>query len=695
MKRLLVVVNTNAVNRYGDLFTIGALESGLAQSWEVGVPSCLGHDYHRPVGWSKGLSLHIEPGLVRATALTFIPENEEEVEEIHKALDAALIKSIADGAKPHFAELQSKLRPHLAGDESPFLAPRAAIKGSGLAKRAFREVFGQTDKDGLVPQMLLRPRASGVFEKDGVLLFAHPFFRRSLSRLNNLNSPFFRVLQALVGRPDLDVRVALDEDMVGLARTYLEPIELDYWWGPKFSEDVGSIPPGITCHEASDAERSYHGISRTEFRWYSQGERKVFECEELRSLPSFGIAADKFGCRYVHSIVDPASGQSLHIDGAVRTYDRDSMGARLRTNIGKAGRHTDYTKMWRVEGSLEISKWKELITHYYRDNHLVGEYFGADRTALTGGPSILSSRTDEATLADYVPCNMEPEDGVRISVSYHPRHTGTNGEGYQVQVLDHLVRNGDRYDYIEADAIELIKILKRRGRAVSVPDNVFELAFEDTVTNFPLILHGGPNSVLMTEDTRIGLTDLCRAWVSRGQDRLISYSLAVQYSDRDACFSIAGHVKDLYSWLQAEESRLPADVSGVADWCESALGMISRAFRTANDVPPLSEMLQHSGVLVFKRRFLQPEEYCRVRYDPSESALVGDLVMASGDTTLYDAISSGHLDVAPALLVRGSTCSRCRRSYRECACSKYLDCGVTQIMTDTPLLALFWTNRKA
>lgn len=51
MKQTLSVFNSDAINRYGMKFTIGALETALEQSWLMGVPHLISHDIHRPIGW--------------------------------------------------------------------------------------------------------------------------------------------------------------------------------------------------------------------------------------------------------------------------------------------------------------------------------------------------------------------------------------------------------------------------------------------------------------------------------------------------------------------------------------------------------------------------------------------------------------------------------------------------------------------
>jgi hypothetical protein len=182
--------------------------------------------------------------------------------------------------------------------------------------------------------------------------------------------------------------------MVGLASTLRPRAELEYWWGPKFNDDLSRIPEGITRHEATDDERALHGISWTEFWWYSQGGRRTFEAEEVVNLPSGGISNTTFGCRFAHSILDESSRTPIHLDGAIRLYDEGQMLARLDCNIYQAGKKAAYKKLWRIDGALPVGSCKELLCHYFRDNHLVGEYFGAPTPEENERASIFCPSSD-------------------------------------------------------------------------------------------------------------------------------------------------------------------------------------------------------------------------------------------------------------------------------------------------------------
>jgi hypothetical protein len=600
MKQLLAVLTSDEISRYWTRFTSGALEDMLEKSWETGVPSFVSHDYHRPVAWSFTLGMHLEPGRARLTGLYLLPENEQDQKQINEGIKYDFSKRVSEAVRPHLPELQRRLEPYLAGDEVLVMPSCAALYGQGLAQKAFAKIFEAKDKDGLIPLSLLNLIAPGMFENDGLLLFAHPFFRRALSRLNSLSGPFFAMMRRLAERGDLDIRVALDEDMVGLSSTIQENVEFQYWWGPKFSDDLSTINMGVaTRHESDERQRFFHGISRTEFWWYIQDDRPTFECEEVRDTASAGVSEDAFGCRYVHSILDPATFIPVHLDGAIRMYHTESMLERLDKNIINAGRRSEYTKLWRIDGHLEVNVWKEVITHYFRDNQLIGEYFGGRETEQIIQPAEpVAGSTDP--ILQHAPTSLYAGDGVRVCVSYHPLSRNEASTRY-IRILDSLTYDSVTYDYIEADAMYVFKMLLRTGEGIALPEGSIHVEFKDNVTNIPLIAHTGPNAVDLAEKTRRAIARICELWVGLRANKLFSFTIGVQYKDRVVYFSIAGHVADVNVFLQREESAIPQEVTLLKRWIERAYEAISSDSAPARDTPPLAAMLEHSGVLKFKR----------------------------------------------------------------------------------------------
>lgn len=126
-----------------------------------------------------------------------------------------------------------------------------AVSRPGLAAELYPELFAgkAVDKDGLMDYRTVTKRLKrvqpSVFEDSerGLVLFAHRYFRRSLSHRNKLNEYFLQRLdQTDRELPSVIPRLRLDPDLVGHAGSVLSMIELEHWHGPKFTDDIASIP---------------------------------------------------------------------------------------------------------------------------------------------------------------------------------------------------------------------------------------------------------------------------------------------------------------------------------------------------------------------------------------------------------------------------------------------------------------------
>lgn len=175
----------------------------------------------------------------------------------------------------------------------------------------------------------------------------------------------------------IKVRLSLDRDMIGLAQTYHDTIELEYWRGPKFNDDISQIKLGVSVHGNSEFQKQYYGISQTEFWWKNENGQQTLEAEELKEHPSNGVDDDSYGCRYVHSIYNEGAKAFEHFDGAIRMYDTEKMLMRIEKDIKSAGKNSIYTKLFRIDGELSIPDWKTLVCHYFQANPLIHEYFDA------------------------------------------------------------------------------------------------------------------------------------------------------------------------------------------------------------------------------------------------------------------------------------------------------------------------------
>jgi hypothetical protein len=674
-------------------FTVGSLESAYSDNWKWGVPSFLNHDHLKPIAWSRVCALYFEPGMVRTANLTYVPENDSESKLIGSQIQKYYIEKTTEFISPYKNELLKRLKPYLSRDYKFCATESAAVIDKGIAKRVFPEIFETDDKHGLVLLSKLNPVAPGIFERDGLLIYASSFFRRSFSRLNTLNTPFLKRFQEISLSRQLNSKIALDPDMVGLPDSLHEVFEFQYWWGPLFNEKLDDIPNGVSIHKSNQKDIIFTDIESTEFWWYEQDGRKTFECEEVVTRPSLGISDTSYGCRFVHSMIDQHSNEPFHLDGAIRIYDEEKILKRWDVDISNSGKDAEYIKIWRLDGNISVSEWKELISHYYRDNMLVGEYFGGKDNLKDFKPELIVKENNTAPLSEYVPTHMEKGEGIRIALSYHAR-TSERNTGRKIRVTNSLELNNSRVRYVEADTLEIIKKLRKRGETLNVPPNTEIIAFEDMLINFPLFLHRGSQAVRDANVTLDVIHELCCSWRDRHDDRAITFNIGIEYDTKEAVFSFAGHIDDLIKWFNFSGSRFPSQESEIGLWCETAAKFLTDNFPESNDKPKLGELLNSSGMLHFERRFLSPKDY-ELYMDEKNKAVGVEIKMLRSETEVVKEIKNGHLQVAPAFIVTKSECSKCGSEYRFCDCSKYIENDVVEIMQKVWCIGVFWTKRKA
>ena len=361
-----------------------------------GVPCCVQHDLHRVVGWSRQTGLYFDDQMVRAIGYIDEPEKESEWSEIRERADEFWLRKsvVSDDVK---CDLATRLGLN-SSDAFPTLKIETSVLWhKNIAAAAYPEFFCElsehVDKDGLVDFRFLASRMTeiqpGIYheQKRDVLLFAHPFYRRSLSRKNKLNAQFLESLsKTAAAYPDLRVRIRLDPDVVGYPDTLKTLIELEYWRGPKYTDDISEIPSGVAEHKADDRTRYAEGIDRIQVWWKSPESRLVggqqkhtyrtFELEELVENPAMGLSEDQFGCRYAHAEFSEETSSISHFDGALRVYGDQHYLDRIEKSIDRAGKHAGYFKLFRFDGNLPVHEWKALLTEFFRGNPLIPEYFG-------------------------------------------------------------------------------------------------------------------------------------------------------------------------------------------------------------------------------------------------------------------------------------------------------------------------------
>lgn len=590
-----------------------------------------------------------------------------------------------DGSK--ITELQNRIGHHLSGNAKLQSQSCVVFFDPGVAKRKFPSLFNDCDKDGLIAYSKLNCVSPGVFEKDGLILFAHQYFRRSLSRYNTLNDPFLGRLNK-ISKEHPDVRIALDEDLLGHPDTLTSTIELQYWWGPQFSDDLSEIKIGLCRHTADERDCFFNAISTSEFWWYVQDDRKTFECEEIRDLnvPSLGESGSEFGCRFVHSILNDSHDKSIHLDGAIRLYSEDLMLERVDKDLMHFGRRAKYTKIWRIDGELAVGHWKSLINDYYRDNHLIGEYFGASKELTKSLKSKTMTKSDVATIHDFSPCAMTKGDGVHIAISYHPH--SNHALNRKITSLRQFDSAQGTFDYVDACTMEIMKLIKRRGESVELDSQVTIVAFDDLISNLPKFEHCGANSSHAAQITLDAINEYCTALSKTRDNRMICFHITIRYDDRDTCFSFSGHVDDMTLWLHSSESKLPHKQNEVSAWAESAYSFISKKFNVIEDDTCFENMIDDTGLITIKRKFIhrddvfiENDKLC-IKISPRTAPAIPFL-------------RTGQLTGSNACVIKKSKCTACGQSYGDCHCIKLIDKDVVQIIEEGELIGYFWTDRSA
>lgn len=688
MHYLSIVVNTTGLLRDGTRFTVGALVSTCWDNALEGVPQFIAHDQSRHIGWAYSKTIFFQPGLSRVRAIGHLASTDEESEVYKKAL-LRRRSNYLNSNKTLIERLRILIAPHLQGHEKLVDFPNTvALVEVDLAKRVFPEIFEnmQLDKDNLIPLNKLETFRPGVFRSGDLLLYAHPYFRRAQYRLNPLNSPFLTYLASL--NSNLRPRIALDPDMVGIIVDD-RGIEMEhqYWWGPKFNDDLLSVPRGVTVHRADENEKLFFSIDKTEFRWGNPKEKGgIFEVEELRLEPSPLERSDIYCCRYAHSIVND-NNKIIHMDGAIRAYHISEMLERLDADISTAGRHTEYTKLWRIDGETDVVTWKRLLSDYFRDNHLVGEYLGGEEES----ESIeLNKKTELNIIEEYVPYTMKQGMQIRVAMSFVPKYDADSASSnWSVIPTSYLNTEGERIPIAEDIAFELSKAMERVGGNLEIPDNISFINFKDGYINFPSIYHQGENLQESIQVTLSAIKLLVKLWNSQNRDMVISFSLRYPVADRDIWLSFMGHIQDIELWLLNASNHFPTDENECRSWGEELVNFLGNDEELFEDMPPMSSILAETGDLYIERIQLKTSyELLMVDTQMSLKIKASDL-----SESLLDAFNLGKIRLAPSQRILSSKCSICDSEYARCSHSKLLDGGVVQNILEADNLLFFWTDR--
>lgn len=694
MNQKLQVFGSNSVNRHGFRIAVSALEGGQWDNALSGVPAHVGHDVHKLIGWVFPYGLYIEYGLVRSLGRMIMPEDYKRgIPEFINARNNLYSKHIQEEFEEHKEAFLPLIKKHLTGDQRYFSRDIFLCRDNDIVYKIFPKIRSKLDKHGLVfLEDLLSEfeyMRRGVFKSKScnLAIVVHPSFRRSFSYYNSVHFGFLEEFFSLKDRDGVRLRIAIDWDFIGYAPSFSPMEELDYWWGPKFDDDIAKMPLGLTRHEGNDLEKTYYGISATEFLWKADGTKKEFELEEIRE-DLYPLSDETFKCRYIHSIFDTESNVFDHFDGATRSYHGDSYLSRICSKMTDAGKGSDYEKLFRIDGNLDLDTWKSLVTNYLQGNPLIYEYFNQEKP--TG-----SKRIDKESLSvrqSLVPYSMDKGDDVRILLSYHPK-SDQERNGHIVSIVDHYVREDLTVEeVVEYDIIELKKLFQRKGSSLIIPDGLHFAASQDRYWNIPCIFHGyadPENEISFTLDC---IKEILEGIDRKSYDLVVSFTLAWNEQDKEIRLSVMGQVSDIVLWMN-ETPKIETNRQKLREWLQSQedRGRKIEKERAINiNKPFLEEVGEFDGVLYMRRLRVNQ------KYDlhESEEGLEYTMHFEEEGEEIKRALEKGEILAVAGYYVQEAKCSKTGLSYWNSPHIRFVDEGVHLEISKCNFNGLFWSDRR-
>ncbi|WP_392889828.1 hypothetical protein [Eubacterium limosum] len=660
---------TDRVNKYKEKFSVDGLVRAYEKSWNEEFPVSVNHDHTKCIGKGFWGGIYVEPGTVYQTSEIQLPENDDERDNLIDHLLFWEEQKKYTEKKDLYIKLEKMLDGVLSDIHKWLWADAVTIVDKDIVDRIFPEITSGLE-DGLYPIKLLTPVLPGVYKKGDFLIFAHSYFRRNLSRLNSLNSELLSRL-ANINDAELDVKIALDFDMIGLYGTQCTSREYQYWWGPTFDDNLSNIQNGVSRYENEKYNELMSNIRQTEFSWYTQDERKTFECEEITDIPNIISGENEYyGCRFTHSMLDGESGLPYHLDGAIRAYTDEKMLTRLDVSLVQTERDTVYTKIWRIDNKMPIAMWKELITHWYRDNHLIGEYFGGIDQGANEDVVVkkdTSKDHKQSILAKYIPIDLKKKQGIRFSIQFQKKFIGSVKFDVTIKSNDYIMGSECHGKYYENEALTLIKIIKKNGANIRLP-YMKRIAFDDTVMNFPIFRC---ESIQIAQIVQNSILELCQAWNQSKCDRLLSYSIQINLDDKSVMYSFAGNTFDIEKFILEIGTVLP-NQSDISTWIKRISEISNLIFEESESIK-MTELMKTDGTLYFDRKWID-EKYIKM-ISVEDKGLSMTLKLPYHDGTV---IKNNGVNVASVYEIKSSQCSHCGKDYSQCDCIKYIDKNILE-----------------
>ncbi len=690
MDQELISLNSDTVNRQNVVFLTSSLIDVVKNTFNTGIPKLIGHDIHRPVGFTFPFAVYMEPHISRMLGIGITPTNQAEQNHINLRHQQHILKKYQTGFKPYEANFLNIVGSHITDKHSRIVAGCAAIYDKDIALKLFPKLFNLKDSAGLISLSDILEdffyQGQGVFKSKNsdLAIYADKSFRRRQSVHNNFHFYFLNELLIISKQSDLSVKICIDEDLIGYGPSYHDSMELEYHWGPKFNDDISSIKMGLTRHECDDFERAYYGLSRTEFYWKADGSERTFELEEVRDQTAPQEGEETYNCRYVHSIYDTSKKTFFHFDGAIRSYGFEQMSERIDKDFLAYGRKANYKKLFRIDGPLALEKWKLLILHYMQGNPLIYEYFGL-------GEEYQSYKIQHKPTEDtrkVLPFEIDKSAGVRLLISYHNPQEEIQ-QGRFIETYNSMSTKTESFNCVEHPVYELKKALMNLGADLEIAADVMILKIDDRYINIPTIIHSGPEAEQLLQVTIQAYTDLFKGMVGKGIDKDVAFTLGIVLDMQLLKISVYGNVQSILAWVK-KNLPFPTNDKQFSKWINTQRKYLE-AFQETSDNPSIASLVQFDGALHV------PREHVSLPYDFSitDRGLNYSLEISEEENDIYGSIETRRIRPFPLIWVKQMIWSDTSEDYFTSTRSKWRDSKPNDahvVISKWEPLGLYWSK---
>lgn len=685
---------TDGIARDNTRLSISALDDMIWMGSDGGRPTNMSHDIHRFIGWSVVNGLYMSHELSYVIGNTYIPESEDEKKNLQERRLQFFYKLMKDGIDKYekaFIEELNKQRLYCTDGQGKWFYNGIVIYGYiDILYKAFPNLKDHIDNDGLILlEYLLEDFdycGQGVFKNkyNQLAILLHSFFRRSYSIYNNYNFGFLDKLFEVYNKGNHSVKIRLETNLIGFAPSWIQSHEYEFWYGPKYNDDIECIPEGLTRYESDEIEKLYTDIKSTEFIWQKKDDGKLyqFEMEEVVDTEAPTLEKNTYGCRYLHALYDLNRKEFYHFDGAIRCYDLDKIVERVDTPMDKMGHQAEYTKIFRIDGHISLDMWKSLITQYLHSNNSVYDYFGIPRPF----PKQEKGKKKIKALQYYVPYQINKGDGIRCFISYHDEKEINNTRCFCN--YDSIELNDGIHNAVDLSTVEVAKSLWKVEANIELPINVRYIHVEDGFHSTPQIFHTGPSLTKNVNKTLNGIRLLVNQHVNNHDDESYSFSLGWNVDNRSVSISFMGHVSDLQCWLKSF-GEIPTTHEELKIWLEEQNDYIHH---NGKDSPsPLgTNHIKDDGILYFQHRHvLKDVNMSNLKMDPNVGLTAK---IQTEDEVLSDLLNKGRINFAPLLVVNDAKDNKTGRSYFESPYSAIFH-ETTFILDQAQLVGFVWTTK--